>query len=73
MPIFMDLHIVPGVNAKDVAEAPGSDVFLEKNHNCKCLAYWIDELRGHVVCLIDAPQQGDSIWTGQQVAYIIGP
>ena len=55
MPIYMDLHIVPGVNAKDVAEAHSRDVYLEKNHNCTCLTYWIDELRGHVFCLIDAP------------------
>lgn len=57
MPIFMDLHIVPGVNAKDVAEAHSRDVYLEKDHHCKCLTYWIDELRGHVFCLIDAPDK----------------
>lgn len=57
MPIFMDLHIVPGVNAKDVAEAHSRDVYLEKDHNCKCLTYWIDEIRGHVFCLIDAPNK----------------
>ena len=57
MPIFMDLHIVPGVNAKDVAEAHSRDVYLEKDHNCKCLTYWIDESRGHVFCLIDAPSK----------------
>ncbi len=57
MPIFMDLHIVPGVNAKDVADAHSRDVYLEKDHNCKCLTYWIDEMRGHVFCLIDAPSK----------------
>jgi AraC-like DNA-binding protein len=53
----MDLHIVPGVNAKDVANAHSRDVYLEKDHNCKCLTYWIDEIRGHVFCLIDAPSK----------------
>ena len=57
MPIYMDLHIVPGVNAKDVAEAHSRDVYLEKDHSCTCLTYWIDEIRGHVFCLIDAPNQ----------------
>lgn len=57
MPIFMDLHIVPGVNAKNVAEAHSRDVYLEKEHHCTCLTYWIDELRGHVFCLIDAPNK----------------
>ena len=50
----MDLHIVPGINAKDVAEAHRQDVYLEKDHSCSCLTYWIDEIRGHAFCLIDA-------------------
>ncbi|WP_353550203.1 nickel-binding protein [Sediminibacterium sp. KACHI17] len=53
----MDLHIVPGVNAKDVAIAHSQDVYLEKDHNCKCLTYWVDEQKGHVFCLIDAPSK----------------
>lgn len=53
----MDLHIVPGINAKEVAEAHSRDVYLEKDHQCKCLTYWIDELRGHAFCLIDAPDK----------------
>ncbi len=57
MPIFMDLHIVPGVNAKDVAEAHRMDVYIEKEHQCTCLTYWVDEIRGHVFCLIDAPNK----------------
>lgn len=57
MPIYMDLHIVPGVNAKDVADAHSMDVLMEKEHSCKCLTYWIDELRGYVFCLIDAPDK----------------
>lgn len=57
MPIYMDLHIVPGVNAKNVADAHSRDVYLEKDHNCTCLTYWIDEMRGHVFCLIDAPNK----------------
>lgn len=57
MPIYMDLHIVPGVNAKDVADAHSMDVLMEKEHSCKCLTYWIDEMRGFVFCLIDAPDK----------------
>ncbi len=53
----MDLHIVPGVNAKDVATAHSQDVYLEKDHNCTCLTYWVDEQKGHVFCLIDAPSK----------------
>jgi AraC-like DNA-binding protein len=45
------------VNAKAVAEAHRMDVLLENEHCCKCLTYWIDELRGCVFCLIDAPDK----------------
>jgi AraC-like DNA-binding protein len=53
----MDLHIVPGVSAKDVADAHRMDVYIEKDHHCTCLTYWVDEPRGHVFCLIDAPSK----------------
>lgn len=57
----MDLHIVPGVNAKDVAHAHNMDVLMEKEHSCKCLTYWVDEFRGYVFCLIDAPNKENVI------------
>ncbi len=55
MPIYMDLHIVPGVKANDVAEAHRLDVLIQDDHACKCMTYWVDEGRGHIFCLIDAP------------------
>lgn len=57
MPIYMDLHIVPGVKAKEAAEAHRMDILIEEEHDCKCMTYWIDEARGHVFCLIDAPDK----------------
>lgn len=51
----MDLHIVPGVKAKEAAEAHRQDVLLEEAYGCRCMTYWIDEPRGHVFCLIEAP------------------
>lgn len=55
MPIYMDLHIVPGVKANDVAEAHRMDVLIQDEHECKCMTYWVDESRGHIFCLIEAP------------------
>ncbi len=55
MPLYMDLHIVPGVKANDVAEAHRLDVLIQDDHACKCMTYWVDESRGHIFCLIDAP------------------
>jgi AraC-like DNA-binding protein len=53
----MDLHIVPGVKANDVAEAHRLDVLIQDAHSCKCMTYWVDESRGHIFCLIDAPDK----------------
>jgi AraC-like DNA-binding protein len=51
----MDVHIVPGVKAKDVAEAHRMDMLIQEEHQCKCMTYWIDEQRENVFCLIEAP------------------
>jgi AraC-like DNA-binding protein len=53
----MDLHIIPGVTAKDVAEAHCEDIKIQGKYNCKCMTYWIDEKRDSVFCLIEAPNK----------------
>lgn len=55
MPIYMDVHIVPGVKATDVAQAHQMDVLIQNEHQCKCMTYWIDEERETIFCLIEAP------------------
>jgi len=57
MPIYMDVHIVPGVKAKDVAEAHRKDLLHQGEYGCKCMTYWIDEERENIFCLIDAPDR----------------
>ncbi|MGZ3767199.1 MAG: nickel-binding protein, partial [Mucilaginibacter sp.] len=57
MPIFMDVHIVPGVKAKDVAEAHRLDLLHQNEHGCNCMTYWIDEARENIFCLIEAPDK----------------
>lgn len=57
MPIYMDVHIVPGVKARDVAEAHRKDLLHQDEYNCKCMTYWIDEKRESIFCLIDAPDK----------------
>ncbi|MDB5142668.1 MAG: transcriptional activator FtrA [Mucilaginibacter sp.] len=57
MPIFMDVHIVPGVKAKDVAEAHRLDLLHQQAHGCNCMTYWIDEVRENIFCLIEAPDK----------------
>jgi AraC-like DNA-binding protein len=57
MPIYMDIHMIPGVGAIDVAEAHQKDVLIQQAYHCKCMTYWVDEARGVVFCLIDAPDK----------------
>ena len=57
----MDLHIIPGVKAKEVAEAHRRDLLIQDEHTCNCMTYWIDEKRGNVFCLIEAPTANDVV------------
>jgi AraC-like DNA-binding protein len=57
MPIYMDVHIVPGVKARNVAEAHRQDLLHQEEYGCKCMTYWIDERRESIFCLIEAPDK----------------
>jgi AraC-like DNA-binding protein len=57
MPIYMDVHIVPGVKSRDVAEAHQLDLMHQRDFGCKCMTYWIDENRESIFCLIEAPDK----------------
>ncbi|HET9430344.1 MAG TPA: nickel-binding protein [Chitinophagaceae bacterium] len=54
MPIYMDVHIIPGIKARDIAEAHRKDLFHQDEFECKCMTYWVDERRENVFCLIEA-------------------
>jgi AraC-like DNA-binding protein len=57
MPIYMDVHIVPGVKAKDVAEAHQKDLLHQQEYGCKAMTYWVDEKRETIFCLVEAPDK----------------
>ncbi|MEO6406265.1 MAG: nickel-binding protein [Ferruginibacter sp.] len=57
MPIYMDVHIVPGVKARNVAEAHLKDLQHQEEFACNCMTYWIDEERESIFCLIEAPDK----------------
>jgi len=54
MPLYMDIHSVPGVKARDVAEAHRMDLLHQHEYGCNCMTYWIDEERESIFCLIEA-------------------
>ncbi len=56
MPLYMDDHtIAGGVSADDVAKAHMADLNVQGRHDVRYLRYWVDELRGKVFCLVEAP------------------
>jgi class 3 adenylate cyclase len=57
MPLFMDRHDIEGVTAKAVAEAHEKDLAVQDKHGAKYVTYWLDESRGHIFCLCDAPSK----------------
>jgi AraC-like DNA-binding protein len=57
MPIYMDVHNVPGVKAGDVAGAHAKDLLHQDDYGCKCMTYWVDEWRETIFCLIEAPDK----------------
>jgi AraC-like DNA-binding protein len=57
MPVFMDLHIARGVTARQLAEAHLLDVRIQDAYSCKAMTYWMDEDKGCVFCLIEAPDK----------------
>jgi AraC-like DNA-binding protein len=50
----MDVHIVPGVKARNVADAHRLDLMHQEEFGCNCMTYWIDEARESIFCLIEA-------------------
>lgn len=54
MPLYMDIHSVPGVKAVDVAKAHLQDLVYQKDFGCNCMTYWVDESRENIFCLIEA-------------------
>lgn len=55
MPLYMDIHVVPGATPKALEEAHNADLAVQDKHCVHCLKYWLNEEAGKVFCLFDAP------------------
>ena len=56
MPLFMDVHDIPGgVAVEDVVRARLADMQVQAAHDVRYLRYWVDERAGRVFCLVEAP------------------
>jgi hypothetical protein len=56
VPLFMDVHQIDGgVAMDDVAKAHLADLQTQAAYDVRYLRYWVDEGRGQVFCLVEAP------------------
>jgi len=56
MPLYMDIHEVPGgVSAEDVAKAHAEEVKIEEKYGVHYHKYWVNEKAGKIFCLCHAP------------------
>ena len=55
MPMYMDIHEIQGVNPEDVAKAHLADVKIQDKYGVEYIKYWLNESRGKIFCLCNAP------------------
>ena len=61
MPLFMDMHDLPGVTAEDVAKAHEADQKVQDRLGVKYVKYWFNQDTGKVFCLAHAPSMEAAI------------
>jgi class 3 adenylate cyclase len=55
MPMYMDIHVVHGATAEDVAKAHLADVKTQGKYGVEYHKYWFNESQGKIFCLCSAP------------------
>ncbi|WP_433218860.1 DUF4242 domain-containing protein [Dactylosporangium sp. CS-047395] len=56
MPLYMDIHSIDGgVAVDDVVKAHQADLRTQAKYDVSYLRYWVDEDRGKIFCLAEAP------------------
>ena len=55
MPLYLDVHNVPGVTYDDVGEAHKKDIEKQQEHDVTYKQFWVDETAGKIFCLVEAP------------------
>lgn len=70
---FLDIHeLGPGhVTAKDVAAAHLKDLAVQKKYGVNFINYWVDEKKGTVMCLSQAPDSSAVISTHREAHGLI--
>jgi class 3 adenylate cyclase len=61
MPLYLDIHNVPGAGADDLRRAHEADIAVQSRHGVDYKKYWHNEKCGKVFCLVDAPNKEAAI------------
>jgi hypothetical protein len=62
MPLFMDVHKMDGeVSAAEVAKAHQADLATQDRYGVRYQRYWVDEQKGRIFCLVDAPDADTAV------------
>ena len=60
--IYLDIHHhADGLTAEAVANAHAKDLEIQAKYGVKYLKSWLDERRGKIFCLIEAPSKEAAI------------
>jgi hypothetical protein len=55
MPVYMDIHNLPGATAEELDQAHAADLKVQGKYDVEYLKYWFSESHGKAFCLVDAP------------------
>ena len=55
MPLYMDIHTVPGATPDALKQAHDADLAVQNKHHVCYHKYWFNEAAGKVFCLVEAP------------------
>ena len=57
MPTYMDRHEAGELAPADIYAGHLLDLQVQEKYHARYLTYWMDQERGHVFCLVDAPSR----------------
>src|SRR3954462_1737129 len=55
MPLYLDIHDVGDTTAEEIAKIHLADVKVQGKYKVEYRKYWMNEERGKVFCLVEAP------------------
>ncbi len=55
MPLYMDIHKIPGVTEEGLTKAHLADLAVQEQFGATIQTYWLNKENGTVNCLVDAP------------------